>query len=142
MWRVKYEPGTLKAVGRKNGKVILTKEIKTAGAPAKISLEADRNKINADGKDLSFITVKVLDKDGNLVPNADNLIRFELSGEGKIAGVDNGSETYLGSLKADHINAFNGLCLVILQANKTKGNINLTAESDGIQRTSIKIISE
>src|SRR5437764_9394131 len=68
MWRVKYEPGTLKAVSRKNGKVVLMREIHTAGAPAKIELIADRKQIKAGGKDLSFITVRILDKNGNVVP--------------------------------------------------------------------------
>ena len=62
MWRLKFEPGTLKAISRKNGKIVLTKEIHTAGAPAKIELIADRKNIKADGNDLSFITVKILDK--------------------------------------------------------------------------------
>ena len=90
MWRVKYEPGTLKAVSRKDGKVVLTREIHTAGKPAKIELSADRKNIKADGKDLSFITVKILDKDGNIVPNADNLVNFKINGNAFIAGVDNG----------------------------------------------------
>jgi beta-galactosidase len=78
MWRVPYEPGTLKAISRKDGKVVLTREIHTAGAPAKIELSADRKVISADGKDLSYITVKILDKDGNVVPNADNLVKFKI----------------------------------------------------------------
>src|SRR6266542_2588278 len=76
MWRVKYEPGNVKAVSRKNGKVVLSKEIKTAGAPAKIILTADRSHIKANGEDLSFVTVKIVDRDGNPVPDANNLINF------------------------------------------------------------------
>src|SRR5207302_1933839 len=75
MWRVNYEPGILKAVSRKGMKIVLIKEIKTAGTPAKIQLTADRKTIKADGEDLSFITVKILDKDGNPVPRADNLVK-------------------------------------------------------------------
>jgi len=68
MWRVPFEPGALKAVSRKNGKIVLIKEIKTAGAPAKIELTADRKIIHAGAKDLSFITARITDKDGNVVP--------------------------------------------------------------------------
>src|SRR5207344_1867440 len=64
MWRVVFKHGTLKAVSRKDGKVVLTKEIKTAGEPAKILLSADRKTIKADGNDLSFVTVAIVDKDG------------------------------------------------------------------------------
>ena len=105
-WRVPFSPGTLKAVSRKNGKEVLTREIRTAGKAASISLTADRNKISADGKDLSFITVEVTDKDGNLVPDAENLISFGVEGPAFIAGVDNGSQTSHESFKAPERKAF------------------------------------
>jgi len=133
MWHVKYEPGTLKAVSRKDGKVVLTREIHTAGTPAKIQLIADRKLIKADGKDLSFITVKILDKDGNVVPDAGNLVNFKISGTAFIAGVDNGSETDHDPFKASYRKAFNGLALAIIQAKDKPGNITLTATSNGLQ---------
>jgi beta-galactosidase len=139
MWRVTYEPGTIKAVSRKDGKVVLTREIKTTGAPAKISLSADRSNIHADGKDLSFITVTVVDKDGNMVPDAGNLIKFSVSGDGFIAGTDNGCETDLTSFKSSERKAFNGLALAVIQSNGEAGNINLTATSDGLSPASIDI---
>ncbi len=92
MWRLTYEPGILKAVGKKDGKVILTKEIQTAGAPAKLQLSVDRPLIHADGKDLAFVTVNVVDQNGTLVPHADNLVHFNVSGDAFVAGVDNGSQ--------------------------------------------------
>jgi beta-galactosidase len=133
MWHVKYEPGILKAVSRKDGKVVLTREMHTAGTPAKIQLIADRRLIKADGKDLSFITVKILDKDGNVVPDADNLVNFKISGTASIAGVDNGSETDHDPFKASYRKAFNGLALAIIQAKDKPGNITLTATSNGLQ---------
>jgi beta-galactosidase len=133
MWRVKYEPGTLKAISRKNGKVVLTREIHTAGVPVKIELMADRKVIKADGKDLSFITVKILDKNGNVVPNANNLVNFKLNGEGFIAGVDNGDEVSHDPFKANYRKAFNGLALAIVQAKEKSGNITFTATSQGLQ---------
>jgi beta-galactosidase len=132
MWRVKYEPGKLKAVSRKDGKVVLTREIHTAGPAAKIELIADRKKIKADGKDLSFITVRVVDKDGNLVPDASNLVNFKLSGPGFIASVDNGDETSHDPFKADYRKAFNGLALAIIQTKEKAGEISLTATADGL----------
>ena len=139
MWRVKFEPGTLKAISRKDGKVVLTQEIHTAGAPAKIELIADRNIINADGKDLSFVTVRILDKDGNLVPDADNLVNFKISGDGDIAAVDNGDEVSHDPFQADYRKAFNGLALAIIQAKEKAGNITLTATSQGLQGTTVVI---
>jgi len=137
MWRIKYEPGTLKAIGKKQGKIILTKEIKTADKPAKIILEPDRNIIKADGKDLSFVTVKITDKEGNLVPYADNLIKFEVKGSGFIVGVDNGSQTSHEPFKASQRKAFNGMCLVVIQSNGKKGKITLKATSEKLQPQSI-----
>jgi beta-galactosidase len=137
MWRVQYQPGTLKAVSRKNGRVVLTSVTKTAGKPAKILLSADRSNIKADGSDLSFITVKVLDAEGNLVPDAANDVHFAVKGEGSIAGVDNGSETSMESFKADHRKAFNGLCLLVVQSKEKAGAITITATADGLQPASV-----
>ncbi|HYK44107.1 MAG TPA: glycoside hydrolase family 2 TIM barrel-domain containing protein, partial [Parafilimonas sp.] len=142
MWRVPYDPGTLKAVSTNNGKKVLTQEIKTAGAAVKIVLTADRNKITADGSDLSFVTVSITDKDGNPVPDASNLIHYSISGEGFIAGLDNGSETDLASFKGHDHKTFNGLGLAVIQSNGTKGKINLTATADGLQAASVEIKAE
>jgi len=106
MWRVAFTPGTLKAVSRKNGKIVLTREIKTAGEPAKIELIADMKSIKAVGNDLSFITVRILDAKGNLVPNADNLVNFSIKGDGFIAGVDNGNPVSMESFKSPQRKAF------------------------------------
>ncbi|WP_428327342.1 beta-galactosidase GalB [Mucilaginibacter sp.] len=139
MWRLKFEPGTLKAVSRKDGKVVLTREIHTAGAPAKIELTADRKNIKADGKDLSFITVKILDKDGNVVPNADNLVNFKLNGEAFIAGVDNGDPVSHDSFKVSYRKAFNGLALAIVQAKEKAGAVTFTATSAGLKPAALTL---
>lgn len=142
MWKVPFETGTVKAISRKGGKEVLIKEVKTAGAPTKIELIADRKNIKADGKDLSFITVRVLDKDGNLVPNADNLVNFKIEGEGFIAGVDNGYQASLEPFKANYRKAFNGLCLAIIQAKEKAGTIKITATADGLQSSSVLITTK
>ncbi|MGA3286960.1 MAG: beta-galactosidase GalB [Bacteroidota bacterium] len=139
VWRLPYTAGAIKAIGRTEGKEILTKEIKTAGAPARIALEADRSTIAADGKDLSFVTVKVLDAQGTLVPHADNLIHFNISGAGKIVGVDNGLQTDHDSFKANEKKAFNGMCLVVIQSNDKAGRITLRVTSDNLIETSISV---
>ena len=142
MWRVDYQPGTLKAIGKKDGKEILTKEIKTAGAPYKIEAVADRKQIKADGNDLSFITVRILDKDGILVPNADNLVHFDVTGEGKIIGVDNGLQTSHESFQANFRHAFNGMCLGVIQSTDKEGKIKLIVRSDGLKCASLVIVSQ
>ncbi|MFC0515924.1 beta-galactosidase GalB [Mucilaginibacter angelicae] len=142
MWRVKFEAGTLKAVSRKSGKTVLTREIRTAGAPAKIELIADRSLIKADGKDLSFITVKILDKDGNVVPDADNKVNFKINGEGFIASVDNGDPVSHDPFKADYRKAFHGLALAIVQAKEKAGAITFIASADGLQSKTLVLKSK
>jgi beta-galactosidase len=140
-WKVPYEPGTLKAVSRLNGKIVLTTEVKTAGVPAKISLIPDRSVLSADCKDLSYITVRILDAQGNIVPYADNLIHFEVSGTGTFAAADNGLQTSLESFKADQHKAFNGLCMAIVQSKSKPGAIIIKASSPGLKPQSITIRS-
>ena len=139
MWRVPFEAGTLKAVSRKNGKIILTKEIKTAGEAARIELIADKTNLKADGKDLSFVTVRILDKKGNVVPDAENLIGFSIAGQGIIAGTDNGYQADTTSLKSNKRKCWRGMALAIIQSTEKKGNITLTATSEGISSTSVTI---
>jgi beta-galactosidase len=131
--------GMLKAVSKKNGQVVLVKEINTAGKPAKIELLADRSQIGADGKDLSFVTVRILDAQGNLVPDADNLVQFKLEGEATIAGVDNGFQASLEPFKANYRKAYRGLCLAIVQAKNKAGKLKLTATSAGLKSAEISI---
>ena len=103
-------------------------------------MSADRNNISADGKDLSFVTVTVVDKDGNMVPNAGNLIKFSISGNGFVAGTDNGCQTDLTSFRSTDRKVFNGLALAVIQSNGKAGNIKLTATSDGLTAASVDII--
>ena len=139
MWNVTFEPGTVKVVARKNGVETASQEIHTAGEPAQIRLTPDRSTIKADGTDLSFVTVEILDKDGNLCPNADNLVQFEISGNGFIAGVDNGNPISLERFKDNKRKAFYGRCLVVLQNNGKKGTIKLDAVSEGLKHAHIDI---
>ncbi len=132
-WRVTYEPGKVKVVSRKAGKTVKEQTIVTAGRASKIRLTPDREKIVADGKDLSFITVEVLDDEGNLCPLAENDIEFTIDGTGFIAGVDNGSPISLERFKDNHRKAFYGKCLVVVQSDSRAGNISLRAKSEGLK---------
>lgn len=134
MWQVPYTPGALKAVAYQGSKSIATTEIKTAGEPARIVLTPDRAAIAADGDDLSFVTVRVEDKDGNFCPMADNLVKFKLEGPAKIAGVDNGNPATVEPFQADYRRAFNGLALVIVRGENAKpGRVKITATAEGLR---------
>ncbi len=142
---VVYQPGTLKVVTYKNGKVWATDEVKTAGAPAKLKLEPDRRMICADGKDLSFLAVTVVDKHGVMAPRADNRIHFEIKGPGEIVATDNGDPTDFEQFPSRDRKAFNGLCLATVRGIPGQpGKIELTAKADGLRvgRASIKTTLE
>jgi beta-galactosidase len=141
IWRVPFQPGTLKAISKRNGKTVLIKEIHTAGPPVKIELIADRKTIKADGKDLSFVTVRVLDKDGNFVPYADNRIQFSISGAGTIAATDNGYQADHESFQSKSRKCWKGLALVVVRSSEKKGNIILQAASPGLITSGIQLIS-
>lgn len=139
MWRVKFEAGKLKAVSRKKGQVVMVKEINTAGTPAKIVLEADKKSIQSGNDELAFIKVKITDKEGNLIPDADNLVQFTITG-GSIAGVDNGSPTSMESFKETKRKAFNGLCLAMIRSKGKPGMMTVQATAAGLTAASISIM--
>jgi beta-galactosidase len=141
MWMdVKYEPGTVKVVAfDKNGNPAAEKEIHTAGEPHHLELEPDRETINADGKDLSYITVSVVDKEGNLCPNADNQLNFEVSGTGKFRAVCNGDATSLELFHLPTMKAFSGKLVVTVQSVKEAGDIELQVSGEGLETGKIDI---
>jgi beta-galactosidase len=131
-WRVKYQPGNIRAVSRKNGVQVAEQQINTAGAPAAIRLTPDRTEIAADSSDLAYFTVEIVDADGNVCPLADNEVHFAVSGSGVNVGVDNGSPVSLERFKADKRHAFYGKALLIVQSTRTSGAITVTASADGL----------
>jgi beta-galactosidase len=135
-WDVAYEPGTIKAVGRKNGKEVVIDEIHTAGKPAALRLTTDSSQVIADGKDVALIHVDVVDDQGNVVPDATNLISFKVSGNGKLTGVDNGDQRDDASFKLDHRKAFKGHAYAVVQADRKQDNITITVQSDGLKPAS------
>ena len=139
-WNVFYTAGTLRAVGYRNGQPVMTNTVETTGTPAKIALWPDRSTILADGRDLSLVTVAVLDSQDRVVPTATNLINFSITG-GAIIGVGNGNPS---SHEPDKTNqwrrqVFNGLAQVIVQSTNQPGSIVLTASSSGLTSTNITI---
>lgn len=139
---ITFEPGELKVVALdENNNALKETRVKTAGDPAGILLETDRTAINADGKELAFVTVSVVDAEGTPCPTADNLIEFSTNGEGTLRAVGNGDPTSLESFVRPYRKAFNGKCMAIVQASTTPGEITLTAKSDGLQENRIIIKS-
>ncbi|GHI00041.1 hypothetical protein AM1BK_35830 [Neobacillus kokaensis] len=141
-WAVPFKAGTLEAVAMdENGKEIARDQVTTAGAPAAVKLTADRKVIKADGTDLSFITAEIVDSKGNVVPNADHLIQFHLSGHGELAGVDNGDAASVERYKDNKRKAFSGKALAIVQSNKLDGNITLHASAEGLSSGNVTIFT-
>ena len=142
MWRVTFEPGEVKVVARKDGKQVREQVIRTAGAPDHIRLTSDRNAIYANGKSLAFVTVEIVDKEGNVCPNAENQVFFSVEGNATLAGVDNGLQTSMERFKADNRKAFAGKCLVVLQAKKNPGGIRLTAKGVNLRQATLELKAE
>jgi beta-galactosidase len=141
-WKVPYASGKIVAVGRIKGKEEARHEIVTAGRPFKISLEPERDTINADGLDLSYITVKVVDKEGILVPDAAQKIKFEVSGAGSIAGVGNADLLSDEPFVNDERNVFQGKALLILRSNRQMGDIKVKATAKGLKSAKTVVVTE
>jgi beta-galactosidase len=117
--------------------------MKTAGAPARIRLVPDRTTIQADGDDLSFVTVRIEDKDGNLCPMASDLVHFAVTGSGSIAAVDNGNAATVEPFHANQRQAFNGLALVIVRSSAGQpGTIRVLATGDNLSKAEAEIHAE
>ncbi len=138
-WKVAYAPGTLKAVSRRDGHIVCSAEMRTAGPAAALTLHADRTNIKAGGDDLSFVTVQVTDAHGIPVPDAANLVRFTVEGPATIAGVDNGYEASHEPFQASYRKAYNGKCLVILRPAARAGTIRLRASAEGLTPATITL---
>jgi len=140
---VKYEPGELKVVAYKNGQKWAEEIVKTTKEASRLQASADRNQIIANGKDLSFITVQITDKDGLMVPRANNPIEFSIEGPGEIVATDNGDSYNLESFASHQRAAFNGLALVIIRSESGKtGKISVKAKSIGLKETLIELQSK
>jgi beta-galactosidase len=138
-----YETGVLKAVAYKDGEVWAEETVQTTGEPALLKAKADRNTIRTDGKDLSFITVRILDREGHLVPDADNRIEFSIEGPGDLVATDNGDPADFTSFPSPDRKAFNGLALAIVRfVPGESGPFTAKVDSPGLEGTSVTILGE
>lgn len=140
-WDVPYEPGSLRVVAYKDGHQVAEKEIKTAGKPAQIKLLADRSELLSEKDDLSYVTVRIEDENGNLCPNATNLVKFTVTGAGEIAAVGNGNASTTAPFIADQREAFSGMCLLIVKTTGEAGEIAVTASSKGLNGDELSLIA-
>jgi beta-galactosidase len=131
-WRVPYEPGVLKAVARRDGKVVATDVLRTAGAPHAVRLTPDRASLPADGRSLVFVTAEVVDARGVVVPDAEHLISFAVRG-GSLAGLDNGRQESAERYQASTRTAFHGKALAIVRSGTEAGALKVTARADGLR---------
>ena len=139
---VKYEPGELRVVAYRQGRRWAVDSVRTTGKAERLTLKADRAVIEADGSDLSFVTVSVADRAGLVVPRAKNRIHFELDGPGEIVAVDNGDATGHESFQSKERAAYNGLCLVVVRSKAgAPGGIKLRASSEGLKSGDVTIRS-
>lgn len=141
-WNVPYADGTLYAVARdKDGNIIEEtvgrNSVTTAGEAARLSASADRTEIDADGYDLSYITVDVTDADGNMVPDALNRVTFDVEGEGELLAVDNGWQTDYQSYSDNNRRAYNGKVLAIVRSTRNAGDITVTASAEGLESAQV-----
>ena len=138
-WKVRYVPGVIEARGFQGGREALRVKRETTGAPAAILLHPDRLNISANGEDVSMIAVEVVDDRGRMVPTADDLITFTVSGAGRLIGVGNGDPSSHEPDKASQRRVFNGLCMAIIQAGKQAGTITATATASGLKSVTATI---
>ncbi len=139
VWSVPFTPGTLKAIGMNGGRESATYELRTAETPARILLAADRARVAPLWDDVSYVTVVVADENGGLVPNANDLISFKISGPGMIAAVDSADNNSHESFQATVRRAYRGVCFVMIKATAVTGKITLEASSSGLKGSSVII---
>lgn len=143
-WNKAYEDGTITAIAYDEDDNVISEtvgrsSVTTTGDEAKLQASVDRTEISADGKDLSYITIDVTDADGNIVPDASNNVKFVVEGDGVLVGVDNGKQSDHQSFQDDNRDAYNGSLVAIVQSTKESGTITVTAQSKGLESTSVTI---
>ncbi len=138
-WKVPFEPGSLKAVGRNGGRTVASHELQTAGKPAKIILTADRTTAAPTWDDVSYLKAEIVDEKGVLVPGANDLVAFAVSGPGAVVAVDNGNNSSHEPFQANHRRAYQGRCFAMVKAKDSRGQIRITAVASGLASASVTI---
>jgi beta-galactosidase len=139
LFTLPYAPGKLKAIGIRGDRIVAESDLTTAGDPARLRLTADRTLLQADGQDLSFITIEALDGNGQFQPDADQEVQFAISGHGAIAAVGNGDGKDGTSYQGDRRKLFHGRAIVIVRTSRQAGQIHLTANAPGLSQEVIDI---
>jgi beta-galactosidase len=142
VWMVPYESGTIKAVAKKDGKIVADDSQTTAGKAAKLILTPDKTKLSADRSDVVHVTVDIADEQGVFCPYAENVVHIDVSGPAKIIGIDNGDPIDLSDYKTNVRRAFRGKVMVLIQTTDTEGKILITARSGGLMHSEIVIHSD
>ncbi|MEU0838837.1 glycoside hydrolase family 2 TIM barrel-domain containing protein [Streptomyces sp. NPDC005962] len=137
-WKIPFAPGELKAVARRGGRVVATDVLRTAGRAHAVRLTPDRKTVHADGRSLSFITAEVVDAHGTVVPDADHLITFDVTG-GALAGVDNGQQESAERYQATTRTAYHGKALAIIRSGTTPGHLTITARVKGLRKATATV---
>jgi beta-galactosidase len=138
-WKVAFEPGTLRAIGKNAGKPVASHEVRTAGAPTKLKVEVDRTTLTPDWNDVSFVTVTAVDANDVPCPWAADNVTFKIEGAGVVAAVDNGDRTSPEPFKATERKLFQGRCVALIKANAATGKITLTASAPNLTSGSITL---
>ena len=138
-WDVPYEPGVLRAVGKRGGEVVVTEELRTAGEPAALRASVDRSTIQSGIRDVAHVKVEVVDANGVVVPYADDLVRFAVEGPARWLAADGGNPTDHGSYQATERHAFHGLLLGLIQSTDEMGQVRVTVRAEGLEPASVGI---
>ena len=141
-WDVPFEPGELRAVAYREGKVVAEHRLETAGKASRLVLESDRPLLRADGLDLAHVFAKVVDARGVLVPDAAQKICFSVTGAGANAGVDNGNQNSDELWQANERSAYNGQALLVVRSERQRGAVKIMARAEGLEPAELQLQAE
>jgi beta-galactosidase len=139
LWDVPNEPGRLEAIGKRDGVVAASADLRSAGTAVRLRLVPNRTVLDATGQDLAYVAVEAVDANGVVVPETHSLVRFEVSGQGSLAGVDNADLDSSEEFKSNHRDLRLGRALAIVQSARTSGNIRIKASADGMEPATVEI---
>ncbi|MDP2471716.1 MAG: DUF4982 domain-containing protein, partial [Candidatus Palauibacterales bacterium] len=137
-WDVPYEPGVLRAVGKRGDEVVVTTEVRTAGPAAALRLSVDREEIGSGIRDVAHVEVQVVDAAGIVVPSADQLVTFTVEGPARLLAVGNGNPTDHSSYQIPERHAFHGLALAMIQSTDETGTVRVTARAEGLEPATVE----
>jgi len=138
-WDVPYEPGVLRAVGKRDGEVVATEEIRTAGEPVALRLALDRSSIRSGVRDVAHVTIEVVDANGTVVPDASPMLEVSASGPARVLAVGNGDPTDHTSYGIPRRAAFHGMALAMIQSTDRTGRVTVTVRAPGLPDADVSL---